>query len=147
VSYREQLRTPWWWYLVALFVASLLSAEFHMGGLPLTDWIPWSTLLPLSVLFVWWLGRSRVEIRDGELRVRGAHLPLEVVSGVVALDSATLRRVVGREGDPAAFVSIRPWVGPGAQLWLDDPDDPAPYWVVSTRHPQQLVALIRSATA
>ena len=57
---------------------------------------------------------------------------------------ATLRRVVGREGDPAAFVSIRSWIGPGVQLWLDDPEDPTPYWVVSTRHPQRVVQLLRS---
>jgi hypothetical protein len=90
------------------------------------------------------MGRARVEVRDGELRVRGAHLPLDVVSGAVALDNPTLRRVVGREGDPAAFISIRPWVGPGVQLWLDDPDDPTPYWVISTRRPAELVELIRS---
>jgi len=58
-----------------------------------------------------------------------------------------LRRVVGREGDPQAFVSIRPWIGPGVQLWLDDADDPTPYWVVSTRHPADVVGLIRELIA
>jgi hypothetical protein len=52
--------------------------------------------------------------------------------------------VVGREGDPAAFVSIRPWIGPGVQVWLDDEDDPTPYWVVSTRHPEQVVRAVRA---
>jgi hypothetical protein len=145
VQYRERLRTPWWWYPVALFVASLLAAEFHIAGYRLTDWIPFGTLLPLSVLIVWWLGHNTLEIADGELRVRGAHLPLSYVSGSVGLDGATLRRVVGREGDPAAFVAIRPWIGPGVQLWLDFPQDPTPYWVVSTRHPERLVELLRAA--
>ena len=144
MSYRERLRTPWWWYFVGLGVASLLAAEFHIAGFRLTDWIPFGTLLPLSVVIVWWLGHSSLEISDGELRIRGAHLPLEYVSGSVALDAGTLRRVVGREGDPAAFVSIRPWIGPGVQLWLDDPDDPTPYWIVSTRHPQRVVELLRA---
>lgn len=146
VAYRESLRTPMWWYLVALFVASLLAAEFHIAGYKLTDWIPFGTLLPLSVIIVWSLGRGAVEVCDGEVRTRGAHLPLRYVSGAIALDERTLRRVVGREGDPAAFVSIRPWIGPGVQLWLDDPDDPAPYWVLSSRHPQRLVDAIRVAS-
>ena len=90
-------------------------------------------------------GHNRLEISGGELRVRGAHLPLRFVSGAVALDAATLRRVVGREGDPASFISIRPWIGPGVQVWLDDPDDPAPYWVVSSRRPDRLVEVLRSA--
>ncbi len=145
VQYREQLRTPWWWYLVAVGVAGILAAEFHVSKYDLTDWIPWCTLVPLSIAIVWFLGRSYLEIRGGEVRIRGAHLPLSCTTGVVALDAVTLRRVVGREGDPAAFVSIRPWIGPGVQLWLDDPEDPTPYWVVSSRHPERVVELVRGA--
>jgi hypothetical protein len=143
-SYRETLRTPWWWYPIAVGIACLLAAEFHIAGLRLTDWIPFGTLIPLSVLLVWWLGRSRIEVAAGELRVRGAHLPLRYVSGAVALDALTLRRVVGREGDPAAFISVRPWIGPGVQIWIDDEDDPTPYWVLSTRHPDRVVKAVRS---
>jgi hypothetical protein len=142
-AYREMLRTPWWWYPIAIGIACLLAAEFHVSGASLTDWIPYATLVPLSILFVWWLGHSRLEVSSGELRVRGAHLPLQYVSGVIALDARTLRLVVGREGDPAAFISIRPWIGPGVQFWLDDEDDPTPYWVVSTRHPDQVVTAVR----
>jgi hypothetical protein len=142
--YRESLRTPFWWYLVALFVGGLLAAEFHISGLQLTDWLSFGILLPLSVVFVWGFGRGQLEISRGELRVRGAHIPLDELSGAVALDPLTLRRLVGREADPAAFVSIRPWIGSGVQLWVDDPEDPTPYWVVSTRHPQQVVDLVRS---
>ncbi|HZC70183.1 MAG TPA: DUF3093 domain-containing protein [Jatrophihabitans sp.] len=142
-SYRETLRTPWWWYPIAIGVACLFAAEFHIAGLSLTDWIPFGTLVPLSILLVWLLGRSRLEIAAGELRVRGAHLPLRYVSGAVTLDPLTLRRVVGREGDPAAFVSVRPWIGPGVQLWIDDEDDPTPYWVLSTRHPDRVVKAVR----
>jgi hypothetical protein len=144
VSYRERLHTPWWWYLVSVAVACIFAAEFHIAGYGLTDWIPFGTLVPLSILLVWWLGHGRLEISAGEVRVRGAHLPLQYVSGSVALDANTLRRVVGREGDPVAFISVRPWIGPGVQLWLDDPDDPTPYWVVSTRHPDRVLAVLRS---
>ena len=144
IVYREALRTPLWWYLVGLGVASLLAAEFHIAGLRLTDWIPFGTLLPLSMVIVWSLGRGRIEVRDGELWVRGgAHLPLRYVTGAVALDARTLRLVVGREGDPASFVSIRPWIGPGVQIWIDDEDDPTPYWVLSRRRPNDLVAALR----
>jgi hypothetical protein len=144
VVYRETMRTPVWWYLVAIFVAGLLAAEFHISSLALTDWLSFGILLPLSAVIVWAIGRGPLEISGGELRIRGAHIPLADVGGAVALDAATLRRVVGREGDPAAFVSIRPWIGPGVQLWVDDPDDPTPYWVVSSRHPQRVVELIRA---
>jgi hypothetical protein len=145
VRYRETLRPPLWWYGVGLFVSALLAGEFHISSLALTDWLSFGIMLPLSVVIVWSLGRGALEITDGELRIRGAHIALTEISGAVALNAETLRRVVGREGDPAAFVSIRPWIGPGLQLWLDDPEDPTPYWVVSSRHPQQVVDLVRAA--
>jgi hypothetical protein len=145
VQYRETLRPPWWWYAVAMLVAGLLAGEFHISSLALTDYLSFGILLPLSVVIVWSLGRGALEIRDGELHIRGAHIPLADISGAVSLDALTLRRVVGREGDPAAFVSIRPWIGPGVQLWVDDPDDPTPYWVISSRHPQRVVELVRAA--
>ena len=144
VVYRESMRTPLWWYPVAMFVAGLLAAEFHISSLALTDWLSFGILLPLSVVLVWSIGRGALEISGGELRIRGAHIPLKDISGAVALDGPTLRRVVGREGDPAAFVSIRPWIAPGFQVWVDDPEDPTPYWVVSSRHPQRVVDLIRA---
>ncbi len=143
--YREVLRTPWWWFVVGAAVAALLAAEFHLGGVPLTDWIPYVVLVPLALLAVWSLGRSSVEVSGGELRVRGAHVPVRRLSGEVVLDNRTLRLVVGREGDPAAFVSIRPWVGPGVQFWLDDENDPTPYWVISSRTPDRLIAAVRAA--
>jgi len=143
-EYRETLRTPWWWYLVGLAAATILAAEFHIGGYALTDWIPFSTLLPFSVVIVWWLGHHKLTISATEISVHGAHLPLRYISNTVALDARTLRRVIGREGDPRAFVAIRPWIGPGVQLELDDPDDATPYWVISTRRPAEVAQLLRA---
>ena len=142
--FSERLRTPWWWYPVALTVAALVAGEFRLTGLNLTVWIPFCVLLPLAMAIVWWLGRARVEVSAGELRIRDAHVPLRLIDGAVSLDARTLRRVVGPEGDPAAFVSIRPWVHTGVQFWLDDPDDPTPYWIVSTRRGDRLAALLRA---
>jgi Protein of unknown function (DUF3093) len=144
VDYRERLRTPYWWYPVGLLVASVLAAEFHIAGYHLTDWIPWSVLPLFAVTVTWFLGRSELLISDGELRIRGAHVPLRYVSGAVRLDERSLRRLVGRDGDPMAFVSIRPWIGPGVQVLLDDADDPTPYWVVSSRHPERVVILLNA---
>jgi hypothetical protein len=41
-----------------------------------------------------------------------------------------------------AFVVQRPWVRGTVRIYLDDPDDPTPYWVVSSRRPQALLAAL-----
>ena len=52
------------------------------------------------------------------------------------LDPRASRRVVGVEADARAFLLIRPYLKESVRVWLDDPEDPTPYWVVSTRQPQ-----------
>jgi hypothetical protein len=146
VRYRERLRTPWWWYPLGLAVAAILAAEFHISGYDLTDWIPWTVLPVLAVAITWFMGRSLLTIGDGELRIRSAHVALEFINGSVRLDERSLRRLVGRDGDPLAYVQIRPWIGPGVQILLNDADDPTPYWVISTRHPEKVVKLLGART-
>ena len=145
--FSERLSTPLWWYPFALGVAAILAAQFRIADHDLTVWIPFGVLLPGAVLVVWAMGRNRVVVDSVELRVRDAHLPLSAVETVITLDATTLRRLVGRYGDPAAFLSMRPWIGPGVQIVLADPDDPTPYWIVSSRRPESLAAALRGGPA
>ena len=52
------------------------------------------------------------------------------------------REVLGVGAHPLAFVVQRPWIGGAVQVLLDDPADPTPYWVVSTRHPVELATAL-----
>jgi len=142
LTYRERLRTPWWWYPLGLGVAAILAAEFHVPGYSLTDSIPWIALPLLAVVITWFFGRTLLTVDESELRIQRAHIPLEFVTGAIPLDQRSLRRLVGRHGDPEAFVSIRPWIGPGVQVLIADAHDPTPYWVISTRHPDRVVAAL-----
>ncbi len=49
MRFDERLRTPWWWYLAALFIGALLAGEFGVADNALTVWIPFGVLLPGSV--------------------------------------------------------------------------------------------------
>jgi hypothetical protein len=51
---------------------------------------------------------------------------------------------LGRQLDPAAFVLHRNWIGPMVLVVLNDPDDPTPYWMVSCRHPERVLAALQS---
>jgi hypothetical protein len=41
----------------------------------------------------------------------------------------------------------RSWIGPVVRIETRDPARPVPYWVVSTRHPEQLVAALGATRA
>jgi hypothetical protein len=64
---------------------------------------------------------------------------------VVALDAAGKRESLGVGAHPLSFIIQRPWIGPAVQILLDDPDDPTPFWVISTRHPVELATALLDA--
>ena len=61
----------------------------------------------------------------------------------MALDAQGRREVLGVGAHPLAFVVQRPWIGGAVQVLLDDPADPTPYWLISTRHPIELFSPAR----
>jgi hypothetical protein len=93
-----------------------------------------------------WLGRIEVKVTgagdDVELWAGGAHLPVSVMSRSAVVPRTAKSAALGRQLDPAAFVLHRNWVGPMVLVVLDDPDDPTPYWMVSSRHPDRILAAL-----
>ncbi|MDG4808552.1 DUF3093 domain-containing protein [Micromonospora sp. WMMD1120] len=144
-SYAERLDLPWWLWLAGLVAAALLAVEIWMGAAGVRAWLPFAVLLPLTAGGLWWLGRIRVGVVDSELRVDDARLPARFVADVVPLDAAGRREVLGVGADPLAFVVQRPWISGAVQVVLDDPADPTPFWVVSTRHPVELAEAVLAA--
>ncbi|MGA4726774.1 DUF3093 domain-containing protein [Micromonospora taraxaci] len=144
-AYTERLDLPWWLWLAGLVAAALLAVEIWMGAPGVRSWLPFAVLLPLTAAGLWWLGRIRVGVVGSELRVDDARLPVRFVADVVPLDVAGRREVLGVGADPLAFVVQRPWIGGAVQVVLDDPADPTPFWVVSTRHPVELAEALLAA--
>lgn len=146
-GYHERLGVPWWWWLItpviiiALAVTPLSSlppapAAVGLGGLVVLGWVA-----------LWWLGRIRVAVVDGELRVDDARLPLRFVADAIPLDAAGRRELLGPAADPRAFVIQRPWVSGAVQVVLDDPADPTPYWLISSGDPERLAAALTAGRA
>jgi hypothetical protein len=141
------LWVPWWLWLPALAFAALLAAEVYLGAPGLKTWIPYAVLLPAMAGALWRLGRLRVAVEDGELRVDDARLPVRFVGGVTVLGAPEKRILLGTAAHPYAFVVQRPWIKGAVQVHLNDPADPTPYWVVSSRRPAALAATLLAARA
>lgn len=130
-----------------------------MGLRSLPDWLPFATLFSVATATLLWLGRLEVRVVEGaasgpgqspglgkevEVWAGDAHLPVTVISRSAEVARTAKSAALGRQLDPAAFVLHRPWVGPMVLMVLDDPDDPTPYWLVSCRHPDRMLAAMRS---
>jgi hypothetical protein len=144
-TFRERLYASWWTWPLPIVAAVLLAIEVHMGIPAVPAWLPYLVLVPIAVALPLWVGRTKIEIRGGELWVSKAHLPLRFVEDAELISAGQRRRALGPDLDPAAFVVHRPWVATSVRVWLDDPDDPTPYWVFSTRRPKELVGLLRKS--
>jgi hypothetical protein len=137
--YTERLRVPWWAWPSCLLMGAILAAEFPVG------WLPFAVVLPLIILALLWIGRLRVAVTPTEFQVDDARLPLSAIADVVALDTNGKLEILGVGANPLAFVIQRPWIGGAVQVLLDDPADPTPYWVVSSRHPVELATALLAA--
>jgi hypothetical protein len=109
--------------------------------------VPFAVLLPVAAVILAWFGRAELRVVGGpagdtELWVADAHLPVSVVSKSAEVPKTAKSAALGRQLDPAAYVVHRAWVGPMILLVLDDPEDPTPYWLVSTRHPERVLSAL-----
>lgn len=141
-SYREHLRVPVSWWLLAIPCVAILGAEIYagFGGFipPLVDAVFAAAVV--GFLLAW--GAATIEVTDGTLRAGGATLPLSRAGDVMALDEKQAALLRGPRGDPAAHLMLRPYLKRAVYIALADPGSGVPYWLVATRHPAELAAAI-----
>jgi hypothetical protein len=88
-----------------------------------------------------------VQVAGGELRAGRARIPVELLGDVRWVSGEEARQERGPRLDARAYLCIRGWVDPVVRVDLDDPEDPTPYWLVSSRRPVALVEALRAAAS
>ncbi len=147
-DYREQLHVPLVWWLLAVPSVLLFGATLYAG---LSE--PWPIIIMLGLTagcaaLLIALGVARVEIGDGTLRAGNAALPLTAISDVAALDEKQTTQLRGPRGNPAAYLYSRPYLKASVYLAVDPAAAPTvPYWLIGTRHPAELAAVIERCRA
>jgi hypothetical protein len=147
VSYRERLGVPLrWWVqgtmLVATLWLALIVAVPGAVAWPVTG----GGLLFMAACFLSY-GGARVEVADGELRAGRAHIAGTHLGAAEALDPEQTRRVAGIEADARAYLVLRPYLKRAVRVAITDPADPAPYWLICTRRPDELAAAVSRLAA
>lgn len=139
-DYRERLWPTPWIYLASLLLipASILV----LAPVSMPAGVVTGIVLYLAVVGTLSITAPVVEVADGRLRAGRAEIALEHTGEAVAADEDQARIERGTGLDARAFLVIRGWVRPVVRIPIVDPGDPTPYWLVSSRRPNELAAAI-----
>jgi hypothetical protein len=144
--FRERLTVPViWWVLAGLFSLSVLLAVGAYLGPTWGAGTSVATIVIAAAIFI--SASILISVDSDELRVGRASIEHLYIADCRALDPEQTRRRAGVEADARAHLVLRPYVKTAVEITLNDPEDPVPYWLVSTRHPQQLAAAQREAAS
>ena len=141
--YRERLwPAPWLFISTGLVIPASLLVFLPINT---TVGIVVAIVLYLGCAGLLLLGSPVVEVTDTQLVAGKARLPLELVGAVEGFTGDEARLERGQHLDARAYLLIRGWIDPVLKVAVDDPADPAPYWLVSTRNPSSLAEALATA--
>lgn len=143
-DYRERLWPTPWIYLISLLL--IPSSILVLAPVSVPAGVATGLLMYVAVAGSLTLTAPVIEVSDGRLRAGRAEAPLDVVGRAVPAigDAARVERGTGL--DARAFLVIRGWIRDAVKVPITDAADPAPYWLVSTRHPNELAAAINEGS-
>ena len=142
--YSERLRVPLWWWPAAAVVTAVAGYEIQLSA-HRSSWsfVGYIAVGLLCAFLLWSMGRTQIRVdADGVLHAGKAQLPNSVITRGASIPASAKSAALGRQLDPAAFLMHHAWIKTMVLLVLDDPDDPTPYWLVSTRHPEKVLAAL-----
>ncbi|MBA2561194.1 MAG: DUF3093 domain-containing protein [Propionibacteriales bacterium] len=143
-DYDETLTPPLSWWVMAL---GLVAAVWWCFWVAAPEWVAWIagavTTVAVATMLVRF-GTLRLVVDDNGLRAGDAALPWQHVGSVDVLDAEQTHALLGVDADATAHLAVRSYSGGAVKVVVDDERDPTPYWVISTRHGDELALHLRS---
>lgn len=95
-------------------------------------------ILVLSIWAALYFLAPVIRVGSSNLKVGRAIIPRNLLGKIeeISKEQAFLER--GPKLDPAAYKVFQGTVKTAVKITLNDPNDPTPYWIISTRKPGQL---------
>ena len=143
--YDERLGVPLRWWVQGVMLLATFWLAFVVaipGALP---WVASGALGLLMVLALASYGSARLSVADGVFRAGRARIGVEHLGLAQPLDADATRLAAGPDADARAYLLLRPYLKRAVRVPVDDPADPAPYWLVGSRHPDALAAALNAS--
>ncbi|MCX2747913.1 DUF3093 domain-containing protein [Arthrobacter sp. MI7-26] len=140
VLYAEKLwPSPWIWIVVVgLSAAGILM----FAPISITAGIIAALVLFAIMTTMLLLSTPAIVVDRDTVQVGRASIQREFVGAVTAFrkEEATAERGIRLNG--LAFMCLRGWIDPVVRIEITDPADRTPYWLTSTRRPEELLAAL-----
>lgn len=85
-----------------------------------------------------------IQVGKTSLRVGRAKIPRSLLGKIEVIEKAQIFNERGPNLDPAAFKVFQGTVKTALKITVKDSNDPTPYWIISTRKPDQLATVLRA---
>lgn len=144
MTYSERLRPPLLWWIVFGLVAVtfvIAVAVFLSPGFVATALVV-AVAVEIAVMHSFSAG---LRVSEEGVRAGRALLEWPYVGSVRTLTRDEVRLRFGRDADPRAYAVVRSFVDEAVEITVEDPADPHPYWLVSTRDAAALAEAIEKA--
>lgn len=144
-EYRERLIAPLSWWIGALVFGGVCGWIVAVAATIVAGVIAALVGAAVAAAAVWSYGNLVVRAGQDGFRIGAAHLTPDYIGPVTALDGPAFRALLGPDADARAFLRTRSYVTGGVRVDVEDPHDPVPYWLVSCRRPDSVVAVLTHA--
>ena len=143
-GYVERLSLKARWWLVVLAAALFGSSELFAGFDGRVIAVVLAAVLIPTVVLLALASRTVLRVDAEGIHVGSDTMRFDEMDSVQALDPPTTRLMLGPQADPAARLFVRGFIRESILIRPLDPT-PAPYWLVSTRRPQAVIAAVEQA--
>ena len=137
-AYSERLGVPLRWWVQGTMLVAMLWLAVVVALPSLVAWVVTVVALAAMTSLLAGIGAARIVVGNGTFRAGRAHIGAEHLGAARALDAEETYRAAGVEADARAYLLLRPYLKRAVKVEITDPADPAPYWLVGTRHPEEL---------
>ena len=139
--FRERLHVPIRWWVIATLGVAVGGAEVFAGFHWHVAVVVYAVLaLPMAAILLA-TGHLTVTVDTDGLHERGNTLGVEQIVETKSLDHEQTRRLLGPGGDRTAHLVARSYVAEAVAIRTTE-DTGVPYWLVSTRRPEELMAAL-----
>lgn len=143
VVYAERVWPRWNWFVGALLeipAVTLVFAPINLGIAPFIG-----VAVYLATISAFFALSPKISLTDTEFFAGRARIARAYLGKARPLVGAEARAALGPGLDARAWILLRAWVPDLVRIEITDTRDATPYWLVSTRRPEQLARAINAS--